>query len=146
MIKRRSRVFGEKKWQAVLGNSTPQEDSASSGSENAIIRGGWPCTTRGVHARHSSRHETFFSSKYPPPEREFLLVDGPGGPAGAWELAFLFWRRGLFFARKREKIGGFFLSVFGGVFALFGGDFAFFWGDFAFFGGCFLATRQGGGL
>ena len=44
-------------------------------------------------------------------------------PAGPWELAFLFWRRDLFFARKRDFCVCF-LFVFGGVFALLGGVFA----------------------
>ena len=39
-------------------------------------------------------------------EREFLLFDAPGGAMGIG--FFLFWRRGLFFARKREKILVFF--------------------------------------
>ena len=60
-------------------------------------------------------------------------------PGGQWELAFLFWRQDLFFARKREKKCFFFL-VFGGVIALFGGDFAFL-GVISRFFGCFRATR-----
>ena len=33
-------------------------------------------------------------------ERKFFLFDGPGGAMG---IGFLFWRRDLFLARKREK-------------------------------------------
>ena len=47
-------------------------------------------------------------------EREFFLFDGPGGAMG---IGFFFWRRDLFFARKREKKFGVFLCVFLCVFA-----------------------------
>ena len=60
-------------------------------------------------------------------------------PAGPWELAFLFWRRDLFFALTREKIIWFFFS-FLVVFLRFLVVISHFWGDFAFWG-CFRATR-----
>ena len=56
-------------------------------------------------------------------------------PAGPWEFAFLFWRRDLFFARKREIFLVFFCSFFGGVFLRFLVVIAhFFKVDFAFWG------------
>ena len=54
-------------------------------------------------------------------------------PAGPWELAFLFWRRDLFFALTREKIIWFFFS-FLVVFLRFLVVISHFWGDFAFWG------------
>ena len=48
-------------------------------------------------------------------------------------IGFLFWCRGLFFARKREKKREVFFRVFGG-------DFAFL-GVISRFGGCFCAMR-----
>ena len=39
-------------------------------------------------------------------------------PAGPWELAFLFWRRGLFFARKRDFFFGVFIAFLVVFFAL----------------------------
>ena len=39
-------------------------------------------------------------------------------PAGLWELFFLFWRRDLFFARRRDFFGGV-LGAFLVVFLLF---------------------------
>ena len=66
-------------------------------------------------------------------------------PAGPWELAFLFWRRDLFFARKRDFCVCVCVCVFcvfgGGVFALFVlVVISRFWGDVRVFWGCFRAT------
>ena len=51
-------------------------------------------------------------------------------PAGPWELAFLFWRRDLFFARKRGFCGEGGGSRFLWCFCAFFGDVAF-WGVFS---------------
>ena len=65
---------------------------------------------------HGKLNTYFFGCAYADAEREFLLFDGPGGCMG---LAFLFWCRDLFFARKkREKNVGAFFGVFGGVVSL----------------------------
>ena len=61
----------------------------------------------------------YFGACCQPPERKFLLFDGPGGATG---IDF-FWALGLIFARKREKKLGILLAFWGGVFALFGGGF-----------------------
>ena len=69
-------------------------------------------------------------------------IPGVAGRLGVPAKTISFWKRAVFFARKRGNFIWVFFSPFGGVFFLLGGVFALFWGVFVLSPPLFLFSAR----